>query len=84
MKRIISFITAFIMSASLAACEKDTTDNRKKDISDEVSSAEVSEKETTEVETKTEAKAENGKLTRGINLSDADGNSGIFYAKYIL
>jgi len=72
MKRIISFITAFIMSASLAACGKYTTDNKKKDISDEVSSAEVSEKETTEAETKTEAKAENGKLTRGINLSDAD------------
>lgn len=86
MKRKITFIMALILSASLAACGRDTADGNGEDISDEVSVTEASQEETEE-ETlpETEPATENQKLTRGVNLSDADvkqvlkvGLNGIF------
>lgn len=89
MKRKIPFITALILSATLAACGNDVTDKPSdEESSEEVSVTEVVEEETTEIETteaETEAETENQRLTRGVNLSDADvkqvvkvGLNGIF------
>ncbi len=74
MKRKISFITALIMSFTLVACGNDVTDKPADEVSEEVSVTNITEEETTEAETEaeTEPETENQKLTRGVNLSDAD------------
>ncbi len=78
MKRKISVITALFLSAALVSCGNDVSDKSADEVSEEVSVTEAVEEETAEAveitEPESETKNENEKLTRGVNLSDADVN----------
>lgn len=82
MQKKLSFITAIVMSAALVSCGKEATEKNADDISEKTSVTEIIEETT---EPKTEPTTENQKITRGINLSDAEvkqvkkvGINGIF------